>query len=1857
MDASAPAEAESIAVCIRVRPLNERETRADDQPALTCVPALNVVSLTDPETGAPLTGKGNVFQYDQIFDASSDSHAIYERVARRIVRSTLGGINGTIFAYGQTSSGKTYTMQGDGGMPFEREAESARPGILQLAVEDIFQYIESCADRDFLLRVSFLEIYNEVVKDLLNPSEKGANLKLREDPRKGVYVECKEEIITNYEDIVTLLQTGNQNRTVGQTAMNDKSSRSHSVFRIVIESKQKADSRRLSEEDVNGAVLVASLNLVDLAGSESLRHTGAEGIRQREAGNINKSLLTLARVINSLASSGGGQNAPFRDSKLTRLLQTSLGGNTRTLIVCCVTPSDRYIEETKSTLQFAARAKDIQTSATVNEVLDDQTQLRRLKREVHELKKLVNSEALNALKAENEALISEKNHNKTEMARLMGLILTGSSVDKSTVIGKKRKQRGKHMRETWGPGDFPTNIKALGLSSPHLNPLKRRSLAKENLDPQTLFRVYEDIDRNAATEIGFDSSLNKLKPARAESSDNSKSVLDLFSAVFRIYRDENCKDILEAVEAIGNEKLDCVGDIERARALDVLADIRRLMVAEVQSKAALGENLTLRQEVEDLRSNLNHSDSSDKPASCDCSGRISEAFVEELVADLMSAKEKLAEEKKRYQDLETEKTNSQQMAAEELDSLRSQLEALRIVSSESHQRFEREKRQLEATVRALQSGLAPSRARKNGLESLPEETKASQTVLQQAVAERDEEIATLNSQEPEANQVEQQQEAKPSESTANQTKGGDVVEQLAGQLQEIMQELAQLRSNQERTEMEKEELQAETDRISEELDASQRQGYEMSETLVEKEHIAKVLQAQLDAKVMTISQMRTKHSVEVETLQQCIQDLTTEKEQLSVKVQELSATGNTTAGDGDCEQSESTECIDTTEGSDEQQDAEMATQKLRSEVERLTGKLAAVELELAGTKERLEASLTAPQDSSEHSNLKAAFEKLKADFDDLQQEHNKQLEEVPLSEDQTADASDRPLQELYDALTEDFERITGELENVSRERDDCLEELRALESQLMEVSEEKMKLAIAADEQEIRLREVETSASSSLETIAALQVQLEEVESAKATLETSKAELEQNIEKVQSALTSLQAQHVSVDQMNTGIEGDSVNSSTEIKQLQQRLELESKQRERFQLDVQSYEEAMSVLRKDAKDRSARIADLVEKTKMLETDLDGAARTQEQKDKKIANLAEALTRSAEELQEMRLQSKQRLVAAEGKEVALEEKIAALEQQLGVSSTGTSIMSMSMQSDAQTEVVELRERQTELLTQVAALENQLARAQNELQTQDEAWNKKQAMAEKEFARLTADQKHLCEQLSSFQSEVGASQDEMEVQAEELLKAKHSYAGLLEQKEAVQRELEEMTASWKEKQQEVMRQMDSLREQFQESQNELEQVQQNTDNEIRRLHAVIEESSAEIEALKRSAEAREKKSGSLLGEQQEVLQAKCDQLDGENRLLLEKYAALEAQHGEVEERLQYEVRELSQKYSSSQAHQATYQAKLKEMEAQLEATENDVTRLRKEMKSIAESFKSSQMEAVQYHNALVEAQLAKESMDKLVEKQKARIDKLEKVKMTTETLDLFRKLKKDRHDLQLKVQELQHKLDQAVQAVAQTQESHEAKEQRLLERKNEELKVLKEDMDKLTEALRVEKHQAADLKAEMRVALNDEREKAEHEIQEMQALVKEKMQLVEKLESQVASVNDSMAKLQDQKSENVSYLEKENLELHVENRELKKRVEKISSLPKQDELMGDTGAYDASAAAAVKALGEDVASAADESQVNVVVGDAEAMTDTPSKQQETGAVKAGGFLLSTTELDAIAAESQEEPKEGERPECSQQ
>ncbi|GMF38162.1 unnamed protein product [Phytophthora fragariaefolia] len=1687
--------------------------------------------------------------------------------------------------------------------------------------------------------------------------------------------------------------------------MNDQSSRSHSVFRLVVESKRKPEpeARRLSDEDVDGAVLVASLNLVDLAGSESIRHTGADGIRQREAGNINKSLLTLARVINALASNGG-QNAPFRDSKLTRLLQNSLGGNTRTLIICCVTPSDRYIEETKSTLQFAARAKDVRTTATVNEVLDDQTQLRRLKREVRELKKLVNSEALDALKAENEALLSEKKDSKSEMARLKGLILSSTSVAKAAAE-KKRSQRGKRMRETWGPGDFPSSVNAPAPASPHLYPRKRHSPAKENMDPQTIFHIHEDADESVTNEDEnpvIDYPRNKLKPNHSDHvmREGSKEILDLFSAVLRNYRDENIGDPIAAGEAAANKKSSMLSDSERDHALDVLADIKSLMVANVDAKADLNEKLMLEQEVKELRAKVSEVGSGESRTSSDCSENADERG-EDITSQLASALEALEKEKRHCQELETELTNSRQMAAEELNCLYSQLEASKLESDRSQQQFTGENHRLKATLESLHSGQSPSadeeggsllRSQMNMLENQLKEVKASQTVLQLAIAERDEEIASLQLKQNNGNRSEQESLVKSlkeekallkqkiceleqqvaSISMNSSADGGKqsenaITEELAGQIQDIMAELAQLQSDHEEAALEKQELQAEYDGVSRELEISQRQGYELSETLIQKEHIAKVLQAQLDAKLMTISQMQTKHTGEVESLQQAIQSYATEKEQLLATIEDLwsalSTSTDTTSSryiaDGGTNEIHS----------DEKQAVGVGAQNLHVEVDELSRKLSLVESELAATKERLQES----ERSADQSEIKVAFDKLQADFDSLQQEsrtlpdlhaEKEQVDAAPSTSDEHA------MQQRSDTLNEDYTQLENDLEKVSRERDECVEELRTLESQLMEVSEEKMKLTITVDEQGAKLREVQQVVSSSTDTIAALQTQLQQVQSAKVALETTKAELEHNMQSVQVALEDLQAEHAAtmaqMERHDTSANSNSENNVWKVEHLQQRLESESKQRHKLELDVQSYEETLSVLRQEAKDSSDKIADMLEQMKRLETDLDSASRARESKEMELASLADALARSKEEQQEMRLQGKQRLVAAESKELALEEKISALQQQLMTDPNDVNMSAILMHNATQTELIESREAQTELQTKVVSLEDQLSEAREELRKQDDVWNKKQAMAEKEFARLMAEQKRLQGELATIQSSAGGSKEEMDAQAEELQKTKQAYAELFQQKEAIQHELETASATWEEKQQELLCQMDTIREQFQQARNEIEDYQKNADNEIIRLRSVIQDANAEIEEVKRSAQAREEELRSQIGEQDdwqrqfknrhEDLQATCDELDHERQQLKERYAALESERGDLEEQLRSEILELSQKYTSAQAQQNIYQSKLKEIETQLEMTENDAGKYRRELESLAESLKSSQVEAVQYHNQLVEVQLAKESMEKLIEKQKARIDKLEKVKMTTETLDLFRKLKKDRHDLQVKVQDLQKDLAQAEKVLTESQTNYQETEQRLVENKEEELNRMKEHVQELRDALRAETQRAADVKTEMRAVLSDEREKAEHEVQEMQALLKEKMELVEKLEVQLASVQDAMVTLREQKSENVSYLEKENLDLHVENRELKKRLESALSPPQNEDLMGDTGTYDASAAAAAKALGEDNTSAHEKYDTHVI-SDRDDTNDAASQPQPEGTSRAGGFLLSMTELDAIAAQSQEEPKDVEQPECSQQ
>ncbi|XP_063909339.1 uncharacterized protein LOC135126989 isoform X2 [Zophobas morio] len=291
---------------------------------------------------------GEVYSFDHIFGTDKTNLDIYNDIVKDFVVSSLSGLNSTIFAYGQTSSGKTYTMLGD----------KTNMGIMTLAIENIFKMVENNKQRKYLLRVSYMEIYNEKINDLLDLNNK--DVKIREFfPCTIGLQNIKEELVTNKEQMYECLKTGNLNRHISATKANDRSSRSHTIFKIVIESTETGDS--------GGCIQISNLNLVDLAGSERVAQTKATGMRLKEGGHINKSLSALSLVIKQL--SDGQEFVNFRDSKLTRLLQDSLGGNSKTLIIATITLAS--VEDTNSTLAFAQRAKTVKNKPRVNEILTE----------------------------------------------------------------------------------------------------------------------------------------------------------------------------------------------------------------------------------------------------------------------------------------------------------------------------------------------------------------------------------------------------------------------------------------------------------------------------------------------------------------------------------------------------------------------------------------------------------------------------------------------------------------------------------------------------------------------------------------------------------------------------------------------------------------------------------------------------------------------------------------------------------------------------------------------------------------------------------------------------------------------------------------------------------------------------------------------------------------------------------------------------------------------------------------------------------------------------------------------------------------------------------------------------------------------------------------------------------------------------------------------------------------------------------------------------------------------------------------------------------------------------------------------
>ncbi len=366
---------QSIQVSVRFKPLQpgeESDWSAIDGRLVHCAHTKDAFAFGLPSL--------LISSIDRVYDGKTSTQAIFDESVKSLVNSALSGMNATVFAYGQTASGKTYTVRG-------REGD---PGLVSLAVEYLFAQVEQEKSRGkYHIQVSYIELYNEAVNDLLD--ESGTNLEVKESLQDGVYIKgVATRLANSAKEALECLSMGDNVKKVGETMLNTQSSRSHTIFRVWI----RAES---AGEEVNAAgtipgektARISQLNIVDLAGSEGANRTKAEGVRLREGANINKSLLALSNVIHRL-SKAGGKFVNYRDSKLTRILQPALGGNSKTAIVCTVSLSRENYQETLNTLLFGMKAKRVKNTVRVNEISqsDLETKLQLAVKEIERLRSI-----------------------------------------------------------------------------------------------------------------------------------------------------------------------------------------------------------------------------------------------------------------------------------------------------------------------------------------------------------------------------------------------------------------------------------------------------------------------------------------------------------------------------------------------------------------------------------------------------------------------------------------------------------------------------------------------------------------------------------------------------------------------------------------------------------------------------------------------------------------------------------------------------------------------------------------------------------------------------------------------------------------------------------------------------------------------------------------------------------------------------------------------------------------------------------------------------------------------------------------------------------------------------------------------------------------------------------------------------------------------------------------------------------------------------------------------------------------------------------------------------------------------------
>ncbi|CAO4375116.1 unnamed protein product [Caenorhabditis nigoni] len=494
--------AESVRVAVRCRPFNQREKDLNTQLCVGITPNMGQVNLIAPD------GVSKDFTFDGSYFMDSTGEQIYNDIVFPLVENVIEGYNGTVFAYGQTGSGKTFSMQGVESIPAQR-------GVIPRAFDHIFTATATTENVKFLVHCSYLEIYNEEVRDLLGADNK-QKLEIKEQPDRGVYVAgLSMHVCHDVPACKELMTRGFNNRHVGATLMNKDSSRSHSIFTVYVEGMTET-----------GSIRMGKLNLVDLAGSERQSKTGATGDRLKEATKINLSLSALGNVISALVD-GKSKHIPYRDSKLTRLLQDSLGGNTKTIMIACVSPSSDNYDETLSTLRYANRAKNIKNKPTINEDPKDAL-LREYQEEIARLKAMVQPGAAGPVVPDAFSIEEERKKLREEFEQAMNYL------------------RGEYEREQTSKAELQKDLEDLKLE------YERANANLDNLNPEEAAKKIQQLQDQF---IGGEEAGNtQLKQKRMKQLMEAETKTQKLAAALNVHKD----DPLLQVYSTTQEKLDAV---------------------------------------------------------------------------------------------------------------------------------------------------------------------------------------------------------------------------------------------------------------------------------------------------------------------------------------------------------------------------------------------------------------------------------------------------------------------------------------------------------------------------------------------------------------------------------------------------------------------------------------------------------------------------------------------------------------------------------------------------------------------------------------------------------------------------------------------------------------------------------------------------------------------------------------------------------------------------------------------------------------------------------------------------------------------------------------------------------------------------------------------------------------------------------------------------------------------------------------------------------------------------------------------------------------------------------------------------